>query len=167
MSETEVRVVNEFGQDVAHDGEEIGEVIVKSPSVTNSSKKADQTIENGWLHTGDRGTIDKHGSIRIVNKKEAPDTDKHASTVEVEGIFYEHPAVQEVAIIARPDKKLGEVLHAIVVLHDEKTASEQELLEYAKGKLDPSNCPKSITMMDELPKTPSGKIQKIRLRESV
>ncbi|GAA0590637.1 hypothetical protein GCM10009001_03270 [Virgibacillus siamensis] len=167
MSETEVRVVNEFGQDVARDGQEIGEVIVKSPSVVNSSEKADQTIVNGWLHTGDRGTIDEHGSIRIVNKKESPDTDKHASTVEVEGIFYEHPAVQEVAVLARPDKKLGEVLHAIVTLHDEKSASEQELLKYAGEKLDSGDCPKTITILDELPKTPSGKIQKIRLRESV
>ncbi|WP_077328279.1 AMP-binding enzyme [Virgibacillus siamensis] len=167
MSETEVRVVNEFGQDVAHNGEEIGEVIVKSPSVINSSKRADQTIVNGWLHTGDMGTIDENGSIRIVNKKAVPETDKHVSTVEVEGIFYEHPAVQEVAVLARPDKALGEVLHAIVVLHDGKSASEQELLEYVKEKLEPASCPKSITLMDELPKTPSGKIQKIKLRESV
>lgn len=168
MVSTTVRVVNDQGLEVKNDGKEIGEIIVKGPSVVeNDSNKADN--HEGWLRTGDRGTIDETGHVIIVDrKKDIILNGKDAiSSIEVEGVFNEHPAVQDVAIIVTPHEKLGEILHAIVVLHESHLVTKEELFHYAEEKLDEIKCPNEITFIDELPKTPSGKIQKIRLRELV
>ncbi|WP_404452374.1 class I adenylate-forming enzyme family protein [Virgibacillus necropolis] len=168
MVSTTVRVVNDQGQDVKQDGIEIGEIIVKGPGVSkNHSNKEDNS--EGWLRTSDMGTIDEKGHVNIVDRKKdiiLNGTDA-ISSIEVESVFTEHPAVQEVAIIVTPHEKLGEILHAIVVLQESHLLTKSELFHYAKERLDEIKCPKEITFMDELPKTPSGKIQKIQLSELV
>jgi fatty-acyl-CoA synthase len=173
MIGTKVRVVNEFGEDIAKDNTEIGEVVVKGNGVMEgywkNTEETKRTIIDGWLHTGDMGTMDERGRISIVDRKKdiIISGGENISSIEVEGIFYEHPAVQEAAIIAAPHEKWGETPHAAVVLREGHMVTEQELIDYAREKLAHFKCPTQITFMDELPKTASGKILKVKLRESV
>src|SRR5699024_2835740 len=173
MIGTKVRVVNDMHQDVANDGKEVGEVIVKGNGVMKgywkNEEETNRTIVDGWLHTGDMGTIDERGRINIVDRKKdiIISGGENISSIEVEGVFYEHPAVQEVAIIATPHEKWGETPHAIVVLRKGHIVTEQELIDFSREKLAHFKCPKAITFLDELPKTASGKILKVQLRELV
>lgn len=164
MVDTEVRVVNEYGIDVKRDGKEQGEVIVKGLGVMNDVTN-DNVTENGWLHTGDIGTINEDGQITIIKTKKDLNINSgnSVSSVEVEMIFREHPDVQEVAVVATPDKVLGDVLHAFIVLNKESKVTEEELFDYSIKHLSKANSPKRITFMDELPKTASGKILKMQL----
>ncbi|WP_029269168.1 long-chain-fatty-acid--CoA ligase [Virgibacillus alimentarius] len=173
MIGTKVRVVNDMHQDVANDGKEVGEVIVKGNGVMKgywkNEEETNRTIVDGWLHTGDMGTIDERSRINIVDRKKdiIISGGENISSIEVEGVFYEHPAVQEVAIIATPHEKWGETPHAIVVLRKGHIVTEQELIDFSREKLAHFKCPKAITFLDELPKTASGKILKVQLRELV
>lgn len=161
MVSTTVRVVNDKNTDVKSDGEEIGEIIVKGPGVSGT--------EDEWLRTGDMGTIDEKGHVTIVNrKKDIVLNGKHSiSSFDVEHAINMHPAVREAAVIVAPHKQFGEILHAIVVLHESNSLTEEDLFLHLREKLDETECPKEITFMDELPKTPSGKIQKLQLRELI
>lgn len=168
MVSTEVRVVNEFGEDVARNGIEQGEIIVKGLGVMNDDIEIDGNTTDGWLHTGDQGTIDENGHIQIIepNKDLMNNDGGKVSSIEIENIFYDHPAVQEIAVIATPDKKLGEILHAFVVLHDNYDITEQTLIDFSREHFAASDCPAAFTFMDELPKTASGKILKVQLGKS-
>ncbi|GAB4074207.1 AMP-binding protein [Barrientosiimonas marina] len=171
MIGTKVRVVDEFQQEVAHDGQEVGEIIVKGNGVMkgywNNEEETNATLVNGWLHTGDMGTIDERNRINMVDRKKDViiSGGENISSIEVEGIFHEHPAVQEAAIVSKPDEKWGETPHAMVVLQEGHIASEEELITFVRDRLAHFKCPKSVTFLDELPKTASGKIQKVQLRE--
>lgn len=173
MIGTRVRVVNEFGEDVAQDGEEMGEIIVRGHGVMKGYWKDEQetasTIVDGWLHTGDVGTIDKRGRVSVVDRKKdiIISGGENISSIEVEGVLYDHSAVKEVAIIAVPHEKWGETPHAVVSLREGRHVSEQELIDFCRSRLAHFKCPKSITFMDELPKTASGKVLKVQLREYV
>lgn len=167
MVSTTVCVVNDQGSNVKNDGKEIGEIIVKGPSVMENPNKENKN--DGWLRTGDMGTIDEGGHVTIVDRKKdiilnGKDT---ISSIEIESVFNKHPAVQEVAVIVTPHEELGEILHAIIVLQESHLITKEELFQYTKEKLDEIKRPKEITFMDELPKTPSGKIQKLHLRKQV
>ncbi len=100
MIGTKVRVVNEFGEDIAKDNTEIGEVVVKGNGVMEgywkNTEETKRTIIDGWLHTGDMGTMDERGRISIVDRKKdiIISGGENISSIEVEGIFYEHPSVQ-------------------------------------------------------------------------
>ena len=89
---------------------------------------------------------------------------ENISSVEVEGVLLRHPAVQEVAIVGFPHEKWGEAPHAFVVLHEGARAEERELCEFARAKLAHFKAPHSVTFVNELPKTATGKIQKYVLR---
>lgn len=173
MIGTKVRVVDELRQDVANDGKEVGEVIVRGNGVLKgywkNEEETNQTIIDGWMHTGDMGTIDERGRVNIVDRKKdiIISGGENIASIEVENVFYEHPAVQEAAIVAKPHEKWGETPHATVVLRKGYSTTEQELIEFTREKLAHFKCPKSITFLDELPKTASGKIVKTQLRDQV
>lgn len=166
MINTEVRVVNEKGEDVAKNSTEIGEIIVKGNGVMPQENKSGKTMIDGWLYTGDMGTIDEQGRINVVKPKEK-NPKKKISTKEMEHLFYKHPDVSEVAVIITPDKEVGETTHAVVVPQKNSNVLEKELLGFIAKKLPSSECPDSVTFVDELPKTVSGKILKIQLRDMV
>lgn len=165
-----VKVVNELGEEVARNGKELGEIIVKSHGVMKGYWKDEETtmetIRNGWLHTGDIGTIDEYGYIDIVDRKKdiIISGGENISSIEVEGVLYEHPAVLEVAVIAVPHEKWGETPHACVVLKEGETVTEQELIDFCRSRLAHFKAITGVTFMKELPKTASGKIQKVHLR---
>lgn len=171
MIGTEVRVINEFGADVVPDDKEVGEVVVRGNGVMKgywrNEEETNRSIVDGWLHTGDMGTMDERGRVNIVDRKKdiIISGGENVSSIEVENIFYEHPAIQEVAIIASPHEKWGETPHAMVVLREGHMATEQELIDFSREKLAHFKCPTQITFLEDLPKTTSGKILKVRLRD--
>ena len=164
MAQTEVRVVNEHGKDVAHNGAEIGEIMVKGQGVVDQSSSLPDSVD-GWVRTGDMGTIDEKGNIHVVeSKKDITSSETPFSSIEIETVLNAHPAVQETAIIPVPDEEIGEIVQAFVVLHKDQLATEKELINFCLNKLDSANAPKEIIFMEELPKTASGKILKSQLR---
>lgn len=169
MVDIKVRVVNKLGKDVAQNGQEQGEIIVKGHSVPNDTLKNDiQTYADGWLRTGDQGTIDEKGKINIIksNQDLFNNDGGKVSTFEIENVLLKHPAIREIVLITTPDANLKEILHAFVVLHDKYELTAQELIIFAEEYFSPSNCLKKVTFMHELPKTMSGKILKTHLGKS-
>ncbi|TXL67729.1 long-chain-fatty-acid--CoA ligase [Cerasibacillus terrae] len=173
MIGSQVRVVDELGNDVEKDGKEVGEIIVKGPGVMKGYWKDEEqtnaTIIDGWLHTGDMGTMDEDRRIRVVDRKKdiIISGGENISSIEIENVLYDHPAVQEVAVIATPHEKWGETPHAVVVLRSGHEVTEQQLIDFTREHLAHFKCPRMVTIMDELPKTASGKILKVQLREYV
>jgi fatty-acyl-CoA synthase len=125
-----------------------------------------ETIRGGWLHTGDMGTIDEHGYIDIVDRKKdlIISGGENISSIEVEGALYEHPSVLEAAVIAVPHEKWGETPHAFVVVRDGHHVTEAEIIAFSRKKLAHFKAVTGVTFVEELPKTASGKIQKVHLR---
>jgi cyclohexanecarboxylate-CoA ligase len=126
------------------------------------------TDADGWFETGDLARIDTDGYIRITGR--AKDIiirgGENVPVVEVEGLLYRHSAIQEAAIVAMPDPRLGERGCAFVVLRTGQHLSFAELTAFlAAQKLAKNYWPERLEIVDQLPKTPSGKIQKFKLRE--
>ncbi|MDE5414979.1 long-chain-fatty-acid--CoA ligase [Alkalihalobacterium chitinilyticum] len=171
MIGTQIKVVDEDGNEVAKDGVAIGEIVTRTNGVMegylkNPEATAD-TIRNGWLHTGDMATVDENGYIEICDRKKDViiSGGENISSIEVEGVLYDHPAVLEAAVIAVPHEKWGEVPHGVVVLREGETLTEEELIAFSRTKLANFKAPKGITFTDALPKTASGKIQKVEIRK--
>lgn len=171
MINVEARVVNEYDEDVEPNGREVGEVICRSNSVMDGywlqPEETARSIVNGWYHTGDMATIDEDGYIDIVDRKKdiIISGGENISSIEIEGTLYEHPAILEAAIIAIPHEKWGEVPHAVCVLRPDQTVTEAEIISFCRERMAHFKCPKSVQIVSELPKTASGKIQKVVLRE--
>ncbi len=166
-----MRVMNSADEDVPWDGESVGEIIVRGDNVMRGYWKLPEesatAIRDGYFHTGDLATVDSEGYVLIVDR--AKDIiisgGENISSVEIENAIYKHPDVLECAVIATPDEKWGEVPIAMVVLKENASLSEKELIEFCREKLARFKVPKSVTFMPELPKTGSGKILKVELRK--
>ncbi len=168
--ETEVRVVNEKGEDI-RPGEEIGEIIARGPDIMKGYFKdpelTQKTIVNNWIHTGDMAKVDEEGYIYIVDRK----ADMIISggfniyPSEIEQVLYKHPAVLEACVIGVPDDKWGEAVKAVVVLKKGQSVTEEELINYCKATLSSFKKPQSVDFVPELPKNPNGKIARRVVRE--
>ncbi|ARI77399.1 long-chain-fatty-acid--CoA ligase [Halobacillus mangrovi] len=172
MIGSKVKVVDELGEEVAHDGKTIGEIITRTNGMMEGYYKnpeaTNETIRDGWLYTGDMAIVDEGGNIEIVDRKKDViiSGGENISSIEVEGALYEHPSVLEAAVVAIPHEKWGEVPHAVVVARDGESISEEELIAFCREKLAHFKAPKSVSFIEELPKTASGKIQKVVIRKS-
>lgn len=172
MIGVEVKIVDENGDEIAHDGVQIGEVTVRSNGVMEGYWKnpvaTAEVLQNGYLHTGDMGTIDKHGYVNIVDRKKDViiSGGENISSIEVEGVLYEHPAVLEAAVIAVPHEKWGETPHAFIVLRDGHEVTAEEIIGFSREKLAHFKAVTGVTFVAELPKTASGKIQKVQIRDA-
>ncbi|WP_191566013.1 long-chain-fatty-acid--CoA ligase [Metabacillus idriensis] len=168
---SEVRVFNELGEEVRHNSQEIGEIAVRGNGVMegywNNQEGTDEVIRGGWYFTGDMAVVDEDGNIEIADRKKdiIISGGENISSIEVEGVLYEHPAVQEAAVISVPHEKWGETPQAIVVIKEGQLTSEEELIAFARSKLAHFKAPTIVVFTDELPKTASGKIQKVHLRK--
>ena len=168
----EVQIVDPATDDVVAPGE-IGEIRSRGYNVMlGYFELPDATAETidagGWLHTGDLGTMDDRGYLRIEGrlKDMVIRGGENLYPREIEELLFTHPAVAEVAVLGIPDEKWGEELAAVVrrsAGHDDVT--EQELRSFVRERLAPQKAPKVWAFLDELPLTPSGKIQKFVLRE--
>jgi fatty-acyl-CoA synthase len=166
----ELRVVDPHGNDVPRDGVTQGEIIARGNVVMagyyNDPEATEQALRGGWFHTGDAAVVHPDGYVEIRDrlKDVIISGGENISSVEVEGVLLRHPAVQEVAIVGFPHEKWGEAPHAFVVLHEGARADERELCEFAQANLAHFKAPHSVTFVNELPKTATGKIQKYILR---
>ena len=172
MIGSRVKVVDERGKEVPRDGETTGEIVTRTNTVMEGYfKNPDATsaaIRDGWLHTGDMATVDADGYIDIVDRKKDViiSGGENISSIEVEGMLYEHPAIVEAAVVAVPHERWGEVPHAVVVVREGAEVTEDELIAFCRDRMAHFKAPKGITFTDELPKTASGKIQKVVIRNA-
>jgi acyl-CoA synthetase (AMP-forming)/AMP-acid ligase II len=166
----EVKVVRMDGREVEHNDLEVGEIIARGPTITPGYWKqpiiTQETIKNGWIHTGDLAVVDKDGYINIVDRKKDMiiTGGENVYSTEVEYILYEHKAVRECAVIGVPDSKWGECVKAFVVLRDGQSSSEDEIIAFVRQRLAHYKAPRSVEFLEQLPKTGSGKIYKKLLR---
>lgn len=166
-----IRVVDDNGVDVPPDEKTIGEIVVRSNHVMHEYLKdqeaTDEVIVDGWFHTGDMAVVDREGYITIVDRKKdiIISGGENISSVEVEKVIQNHPAVFEVVVIGVPDEKWGEVPKALVVLKPGETASEGDIITHVRQHIAHYKAPKSVEFRQELPKGGTAKILKRELRE--
>ena len=166
---TEVRVVDEEDNDV--EPGTIGEVIGKGANVMKGYWKMPEasadTLRGGWLHTGDLGTMDEDGYVYILDrvKDMIISGGENVYSREVEELLYTHPAVAEAAVIGVPDEQWGETVKAFVVLRDGHESTAKEIIDYCRGKLAGYKRPRSVELIDSLPRNLSGKVLKKVLRK--
>jgi fatty-acyl-CoA synthase len=170
LTSGELRVVDEEGNEVPHDGRSLGEIVVRGNAVMkgyyNDPEATSQVIRDGWFYTGDAAVVHESGyaEIRDRLKDVIISGGENISSVEVEGVLLRHPAIQEIAIVGLPHERWGEAPHAFVVLKAGARASEDEVCEFARERLAHFKAPHSVTFVAELPKTATGKVQKYVLR---
>lgn len=169
--DTEVRIMRADGA-LLPDGEP-GEVVIRGyitmrgyfmdPEATARTIDAD-----GWLHTGDIGYIDARGNLHIEDRlKDMYITGGfNCYPAEIERLMSAHPAVGQIAVIGVPDERLGEVGKAFVVLRPGASATEQELIDWARQSIANFKVPRSIEFRTALPTSPQGKVQKTLLRDA-
>jgi fatty-acyl-CoA synthase len=155
---------------VPRDGKTVGEIVMRGNNVMLGYYKdqgaTDAAFFGGWFHSGDLAAVHPDNYVQIMDRKKdiIISGGENISTVEVENVIYQHPDVLEVAVIAVPDEKWGEVPKAFVLPKPGRTPSEQDIINHCKENLARFKAPKSV-QFGELPKTATGKIQKFKLRE--
>jgi acyl-CoA synthetase (AMP-forming)/AMP-acid ligase II len=166
---TDVRVIHVDGSDCAPD--EPGEVLIRGPhNMVGYWRRPDATalaLREGWLHTGDIGTLDAEGFVTIRDRMKDMliSGGENVYPAEVENMLLGHPALADAAVIGLPSTQWGEVPLAVVVAKKGTTLAEAELLAWCKGKLASFKLPKAAVVVAEIPRNPSGKILKRVLRE--
>jgi long-chain acyl-CoA synthetase len=167
---TVVRVLDDGGKEVPVG--ETGEIAVSGPQVVpgywNKPEETEESMPGGELRTGDVGFMDADGWFYLVDRKK--DMINAAGYKvwprEVEDVLYGHPAVREAAVVGVPDEYRGETVAAFVSCKPGETVSEDELIGFCKQQMAAYKYPRSIQFLDELPKTPTGKILRRELRDA-
>lgn len=164
----EARVVNEKGEDVSSG--EIGELVVRGNGVMKeyykNPEKTAETIKDGWLYTGDLARIDSESFIYLVDRKKDViiTGGENIYPVEVEEVLHIHPKIKDVAVIGLPDERLGEIPVAVIEIKPGIILTEQEILLFSEQNLPRYKRPRRI-IFDKVPRNPTGKIEKNKLRE--
>ncbi|MFB6069706.1 MAG: long-chain-fatty-acid--CoA ligase [Halanaeroarchaeum sp.] len=177
---TDVRVVDENGNDVPRDDATIGEIVVDGNMVMEGywnkpeeTEKAFNDRIEGYYHMGDLAVVDENGFISIQDRKKdiIISGGENISSIEIEDALFEHEAVADVAVIPSPSEKWGEVPRAFVVPESGDPANPdvtaQELKEFTREHLASYKAAKEIEFVEELPTTATGKVQKYELRQEV
>lgn len=150
---------------------QIGEIVIKGPGVMkgywNKPEETAKVVRNGWLHTGDIGYKDEDGYIYLTERKKdlIIRGGENVYPKEVEDVLHRHPQVLEAGVIGVPDAVYGEEVKAFVVLKTAGSACEAELIDFCKQHLPTYKRPKSIQLMESLPKSALGKILRRELRK--
>ena len=150
----------------------IGEVCFRGYHVMsgyfNNPEATAATVDDaGWLHSGDLGSMDKDGYVRITGrlKEMIIRGGENIYPAEIEAYLFTHPKIAQVAVFGVPDEKLGEEIAAWVQFHQGEKMTEEELREFCRHGLAHFKVPRLIKFVDEFPMTVTGKIQKFRMRE--
>ncbi|HEY2877355.1 AMP-binding protein [Nocardioides sp.] len=147
-----------------------GEVLARSnvclEGYWRQPEESARALADGWFHTGDGGFIDGDGYLVIADRKKDViiTGGENVSSIEVEDAIFSHPDVAEVAVIGVPDEKWGETIKALVVKAEGSALTEQELIDFVKGKVARYKAPTSVEFRDVLARTATGKLQKFKLR---
>ena len=169
----EVKVIDSQTQlAVPADGKTIGEIVIRGNTTMKGYLKnqtaTDEAFSGGWFHSGDLAVVDEDGYIQI--KDRAKDIiisgGENISSVEIENVLYQHPAVNEAAVVAMQDETWGEVPCAFVELKTGKNPDAQQLIEFCTERMARFKKPKKV-IFGPLPKTATGKIQKHELRQRI
>ncbi len=165
----DVAIMDEAG-DLLASGE-LGEVVIRGRNVTagyeaNPDANA-KAFANGWFRTGDQGTIDSDGYLRLTGRlKEIINRGgEKVSPLEVDAVLMDHPAVQQVVTFGMPHPKLGEEVAAAVVLREGQACAEHALRDFCGERLAAFKVPRKIVFLAEIPKGATGKLQRIGLAE--
>lgn len=164
----ELKVVDANGDSLP--AGESGSLLVRGASLFGGYLKRPQlnaTSADGWFDTGDVATIDAEGYIRITGRTKdvVIRGGENIPVVEIENLLYQHPAIAVVAIVGYPDRRLGERVCAFVSVKQAASFSFQEMVSYLEGRqVAKQYWPERLEIVDDLPRTPSGKLQKFKLR---
>jgi len=167
---SDIRVVDSEMIDVPTDGTTQGEIVMRGNNVMkgyyNDPAATQRAFAGGYFHSGDVAVMHPDGYVEICDRMKDViiSGGENISTVQVEKVIMEHPAVLEVAVVAMPDEKWGEVPKAFVALKPGMTADEAAIIAFCRERLPGFKTPKAVEFT-ELPKTSTGKIQKFVLRE--
>jgi len=163
----EMRVVDDDDQELP-DGE-LGEIVLRGENILKGYFKNPEAtahaFRGGWFHTNDVGYRDRDGFFYIVDRKSDMIIrgGENIYPREIDEVLYQHPAVAAAATIGVPDQLYGEEVAAFIVLKDRNTASEAELLDHCRKELADYKCPKTIRIVKDIPKGPTGKLLKREL----
>ena len=166
----ELKIVDDERREVPHGT--VGEVATKMPGVMKGYYKAPEATaaaldDEGWYYTGDLGTMDKKGFVKIVGRKKDMIIRGGANVypAEVEAVLIAHPKVREAAVIGVPSELEGETVWAYVVPKAGETLTVHELLTYSRREMAAYKVPQEIRIVEDLPRTPTQKVRKFQLRE--
>jgi len=166
-----VRVVGESGEPLPPG--EVGEILISGPMVMRGYYKnpeaTSEILKDGWIYTGDLGRFDDEGYLYIVGRKKDMIivSGLNVYAAEVESVLQRHPAVREAAVVGERDERASERVIAYVVLDGTPECTDAELKKFCRRSLATYKVPSEIHFIDELPKTPTGKIDKTKFRERV
>ncbi|MEQ6388045.1 AMP-binding protein [Bacillaceae bacterium S4-13-58] len=166
---TEVRLIDDNGNDV--EPYELGEIIVKSPAIMvgyyQRPELTKETLQDGWLYTGDIGMWDENGYMYIKDRKKDMiiSGGMNVYSSEVERVVNQHPAVSLSACIGVPHPDWGEAVCVIIVLRDGSTCTDEEIMSFCKERTSKYMVPKLVHFKDMLPLTPLGKVDKKELKK--
>jgi len=164
----ETRIVDKGGKDVAQG--DVGELIVKGDGVMKeyykNPEKTAAIIKNGWLYTGDMAMTDSEGFIYLVDRKKdiIITGGENIYPAEIESVLHSHPKVYDAAIIGVPDERLGEIAAAVIAPQPGETLTEEEINSFCEQNLPRYKRPRHV-FFDQVPRNPTGKIEKPKLRE--
>ncbi len=171
MPDQEVKIVDDQGEEV--EPGETGELLVKGYNVMkgyyNKPEATEETIEDGWLHSGDLAEIDERGYVEIVGRKKDMVIVGGLNVYprEIEEYLIEHEEIQEVAVVGVPDDELGEVVAAAVVPTEGSDITSQNVVDFVYGEIASAKVPRYVEITDSLPVSGRGKVQKFRLRDQL
>jgi fatty-acyl-CoA synthase len=166
----ELQVIDEQGAVVPRDGTTTGEIVVRGNVVMegyyHDPEATARAFHGGWFHSGDAAVVHPDGYVEIRDRMKDViiSGGENISSIEVEGVLLRHPSVMEVAVVGLPNEKWGEAPFAFVVCKPGATVTDEELRAFARERLAHFKVPSGMTVLKELPKTATGKIQKFVLR---
>jgi acyl-CoA synthetase (AMP-forming)/AMP-acid ligase II len=172
IPEAELRVVDPESLEEVPAGEH-GELWFRTPQLMRGylnqpEATAEVITDDGWFRTGDMGRVDADGFVYVEDrlKDMIISGGENIYSPEVERVVAEHPSVREVAIIGVPDDRWGETVKAVIALHPGAEITEEELIGFCREQLARYKCPRSVDILEALPRNPTGKILKRDLRKA-
>jgi len=161
--------VNEKGGEVKPG--EVGEIVLSGPTLMSGywgrPEATEETIKDGWLHTGDLAKVDEEGFFYVADRKKDViiSGGENIYPAEVEKAFLEHPKISDAAVVGIPDERWGEAGMAFIVLQKGERMTEEEALRFCEERVAKYKVPKFVKFVSELPQTASQKIMRHKLRE--
>lgn len=152
---------------------EVGEIVVRGANVTAGYYQrvdaSEQSIQNGWLYTGDLGYIDEDGFLYVVDRRSdlIISGGENVYPAEIEAVLTSHPAIAEAGVTSKEDQHWGEVPIAFVKLYEGMHRSTEELFDYCRSKLASYKVPRNIIYVEEIPRNAANKILRRKLKEMI